>query len=120
MLADNQILEITNWIINHPFNYVEYNCPYGFDLENPSSCYLDFIKDPDIINEYEDPLNGSMNSQPIENGCDFIFHHGPRKKDRCNRPVDPSMTKCAFHSALIFQDDIRSYIQSFHNKFNRQ
>ena len=105
----NEIKSVVQWIIEHPnhFNEQEFNGPIdGLPVE----IWHRFLDNPKIINEYENPKSYEMKYRPVANGCTHIFGHGKRHGFLCNVPVPLTYNKCCFHNAVIFSQNLRSYI----------
>lgn len=106
----NEIRSIVHWIIEHPyhFNEQEFKRPIS---GTPIEIWYRFSDNPKIINEYENPRSCEMRYNPAINGCIHVFGHGKRRGALCNVPVLVTSNKCCFHDAIIFSENVRSYIK---------
>ncbi len=110
-MDNNQIRSIVSWIKSHPQNAEE------FKDDNPSTIFLKFITDPELIWEYED-FQCDMLGKRVESGCNYVCLRGPLKNMLCNQVLVEGQSKCKFHNADIFSDQTRNYIRKYHITLN--
>lgn len=102
--------EIFKWIKNHPQHSEEL-----IVYENPVRLFFRFLADPDIVCEYENPINFTMNQHIINKYCDYVFKDGPLKNQRCNVLTQKNKSRCKFHDHIIF-DIMSSFLNSNQDK----
>lgn len=117
-MANLEIIKCTVlWIKAHPNHFVESEVDVPLE-GTPSWLWCQFLSNPRIINEYEHPEDNDMEEDEVINGCSHVFNHGAYRSTRCNRPL-LAVSKCYFHSAFIFSDELRQYITIFKHNIDR-
>lgn len=111
-MNNDQVRAIVSWIKSHPQHTEE------FKGDNPSTAFLKFLSDPELIWEYDDPNECYMLEETVENGCNYVFLKGGMMHLPCNRAVTENKKKCEFHSNPIFSDNVRDFIRQYHIGLN--
>lgn len=115
------IKKIVEWIQTHPDHILDEQ--ENFECESPSRIWCRFMMDPTFINEYQHADAETMSGFMIRDnqGCDFVFSHGPRASLRCDcEPFEQGGSYCSFHNHPIFSDEIREWIETRHEQINSE